>query len=80
MHRQRLAEAAPGPATMGAKSKRLTVLTDAEKFAVYSLPDFDEGQRLEYLTLSAQELALASSRPSLGAQVYCALQIGPTLG
>ena len=39
-------------------------------------PDFDEGQRLDYLPLSAQELALASSRPGLHAQVYCALQVG----
>ena len=61
---------------METKSKRLTVLTGAEKFALYDLPDFDEGQRLSYLTLSAQELALASSRQGLGAQVYCALQIG----
>jgi len=61
---------------METKSERLTVLTGAEKFALYGLPDFDEGQRLGYLTLSAQELALASSRPGLGAQVYCALQIG----
>lgn len=26
------------------KGKRLTVLTDAEKFALYGVPDFDEGQ------------------------------------
>lgn len=58
------------------KGKRLSVLTDAEKFALYGLPDFDEGQQLEFLSLSAKELALATSRPGLQAQVYCILQIG----
>lgn len=33
------------------KGKRLSVLTDAEKFALYGLPDFDEGQQLGYLSL-----------------------------
>lgn len=47
------------------KGKRLSVLTDAEKFALYGLPDFDEGQQLEYLSLTAEELALATSRPGM---------------
>ena len=58
------------------KNKLLTVLSDAEQFALYGLPDFDDRQRLTYLSLSGPELALASSRPGLHAQVYCALQIG----
>jgi hypothetical protein len=58
------------------KNKLLTVLSDAEQFALYGLPDFDEGQRSEFLSLSPQELLLASSRSSLHAQVHCALQIG----
>jgi hypothetical protein len=61
---------------MATKSDRLAILSDAEQFALYGLPDFDDGQRLEYLSLSEAELALASSRPGLNAQVYCALQIG----
>lgn len=61
---------------MTTKSERLTVLSDAEQEALYSLPDFDDTQRLEYLALTETELALASSRPSLTAQVYCVLQIG----
>lgn len=40
------------------------------------MPDFDNGQRLEYLSLCEAELALASSRPGLCAKLYCALQIG----
>ena len=61
---------------MTAKSERLTVLSDAEQEALYGLPDFDDAQRLEYLALTETELALASSRPGLHAQVYCLLQIG----
>jgi TnpA family transposase len=58
------------------KNKLLTVLSDVEQFALYGLPDFDDRQRLTYLSLSGPELALASSRPGLHAQVWCALQIG----
>ncbi len=61
---------------MTSKSERLAVLSDVEQFALYGLPDFDDGQRLDYLSLSEQELTLACSRPSLHAQAYCALQIG----
>src|SRR5271166_3421136 len=58
------------------KNKLLTVLSDAEQFALYGLPDFDDRQRLTYLSLSGPELALASSRPGLHTRVWCALQIG----
>ncbi|MGP0002092.1 MAG: DUF4158 domain-containing protein, partial [Acetobacteraceae bacterium] len=61
---------------MANKSERLTILSDAEQFALYGLPDFDDRQRVTYLALSGPELALASSRPGLHAQVWCALQIG----
>jgi len=58
------------------KSERLAVLSDAEQEALYGLPDFDDAQQLEYLSLSEAELALASSRPGIHAQMYCILQIG----
>ncbi len=61
---------------MTAKSERLSVLSVAEQEALYGLPDFDDGQQLEYLSLSETELALACSRPGLPAQAYCAIQIG----
>ena len=54
---------------MATKSKRLTLLSDAEQFALYGLPDFDDGQQLDYLSLSEAELVLACSRPGLHAQV-----------
>lgn len=58
------------------KSKRLTVLSEAERLALYSLPDFDDFQRAEYLSLSEIELDLVLKRKSLEEQVYCLLQIG----
>ncbi|MCP4385774.1 MAG: DUF4158 domain-containing protein, partial [Hyphomicrobiales bacterium] len=61
---------------MATKNKLLTVLSDAEQFALYGLPDFDHGQQLEFLSLSEAELALACCRTGLHAQVYCVLQIG----
>jgi Domain of unknown function (DUF4158)/Tn3 transposase DDE domain len=61
---------------MSNKNKLLSVLSDVEQEALYGLPDFDDAQRLEYLALTESELALASSRPGLHAQVYCVLQIG----
>jgi hypothetical protein len=42
-----------------AKSERLTVLSDAEQEALYSLPDFDDAQRLEYLALTETELVVS---------------------
>jgi hypothetical protein len=51
---------------MANKSERLAVLSNAEEFALYGLPDFDDVQRLDYLSLSEPELALACSRPGLG--------------
>lgn len=61
---------------MTAKSKRLSILSEAEHEALYGLPDFDDGQQLSFLSLSEAELALATSRPSILAQAYCILQIG----
>ena len=58
------------------KSERLAILSEAEQVALYGLPDFDDGQRLDYLSLSESERVLASSRPSLCAKAYCILQIG----
>jgi hypothetical protein len=61
---------------MASKSERLAVLSDAEQFALYGLPDFDSRQQLTYLSLTAPELALATNRPGVHAQVCCVLQIG----
>lgn len=58
------------------KSERLSVLSDAEYEALYGLPDFDDGQQLDYLSLNESELAFAMSRPDTPTQVHCILQIG----
>jgi hypothetical protein len=55
---------------MAVKNRLLTVLSEAEQYALYGLPDFDDAQRLEYLAMTETELALAASRPALYAQVY----------
>lgn len=57
-------------------SKRLTVLSVAEKHALYDLPDFDDFQRAEFLSITEKEHAVVFQRNSLRAQLYCLLQIG----
>jgi hypothetical protein len=62
---------------MTSKSERLAVLSDAEQFALYGLPDFDDGQQLEFLSLcQKQSWRSPAVVPALHAQVYCVLQIG----
>lgn len=64
------------PTVCQSATKTLTVLTDAEKRALYDLPDFDEFKRAEYFSLAADELALALRRDGVSAQLLCLLQIG----
>ena len=61
---------------MIASNERLTVLSEAEKAALYESPDFDDAQRLNYLNLTVEEQALMRERANLAAQVHCAIQIG----
>ena len=61
---------------MPAHNKRLTILSDEERFALYEIPDFSESQQHEYLTLTSGEEKLVSLRSTLSAKIYCALQIG----
>jgi Domain of unknown function (DUF4158) len=56
--------------------KDLTLLSGAEQFALYGLPDFDDDQRMGYFIFTEQEMALVLTRQSVHAQVYCCLQIG----
>jgi len=50
-------------------------VSEAEKAALYGLPDFDEFQRLEYFAFSPEEHALVQSRAGLPEQLVCILQI-----
>jgi TnpA family transposase len=61
---------------MLASNKQLTILSEAERAALYEQPDFDDEQRFTYLTLTDKELQVVLSRKSLSTKVYCALQIG----
>ena len=60
----------------GDRSKRLTVLSEAEKLALYGLPDFDDFQRIEFFAMTEAERALAFHRQGLTEQIYCLLQLG----
>lgn len=61
---------------MRASDKNLTVLSAAERAALYGLPDFDDFQRAEFLALTDEERTLAQGRHGLSEQILCMLQIG----
>jgi TnpA family transposase len=61
---------------MPIRDKNLSILTDTEKQALYDLPDFDQFQRAEYFSMTAEELTLALRRDGLPAQLLCLLQLG----
>ena len=60
----------------GDTNKRLTVLSEAEKFALYGLPVFDDFQRTEFFAMTEAEHDLAFQRQGLIEQVYCLVQLG----
>lgn len=57
-------------------SKRLTVLSEDEKLALYDLPDFDDFQRAEFFAFTDAEFAVADRRRGLVDRLHCLLQIG----
>ena len=61
---------------MRALDKNLTIVSVAERAALYGLPDFDVFQRAEYFAFTPEELSLAQSRTGLSGQLSCMLQIG----
>jgi TnpA family transposase len=60
----------------GDESKRLTILSRAEKTALYALPEFDDFQRIEFFAMTDAERDLAFARKGMAAQLHCLLQIG----
>jgi TnpA family transposase len=60
----------------GDRNKRLTLLSETEKLALYGLPDFDDLQRIEFFAMTEAEHALAFQRQGFANQVYCLLQLG----
>ena len=63
-------------ATRAGKSRRLTVLSQAERVALYDLPDFDDFQRAEFFAMTEAERALVDRRKGATEQLHCLLQIG----
>ena len=61
---------------MRASDKNLTFLSDAEREALYGLPDFDDFQRAEFFSLTNEERTLAQKRSGIPEQILCMLQIG----
>src|SRR3954447_5885959 len=59
----------------GDRNKRLTILSEAEKLALYGLPNFDDFQRIEFFAMTDGERSLAFRRNGLLARIYCLLQI-----
>ena len=55
----------------GDRSRRLTILSETEKLALYGRPDFDDFQRAEFFAMTNAERSLALRRNGLEAQVYC---------
>ena len=60
----------------GDRNERLTILSEAEKIALYGIPIFDDFQRLEYFAMTDAERSLAMQRKDILKQIYCLLQIG----
>ncbi len=61
---------------MRALDKNLTIVSEAERAALYGPPDFDDFQRAEYFALTAEERTLVQSRVGLSEQISCIVQIG----
>ena len=60
----------------GDNNERLTILSEAEKTALYGIPDFGDFQRIEFFAMTDAERSLALQRRGILKQIYCLLQIG----
>lgn len=58
------------------KNKNLALFSEAEKFALYAPPDFNNKQRHEYFSFSRSEMQLIMSSQYSHINIYCAVQIG----
>jgi len=50
--------------------KRLIILSDAEKRALYGLPEFDDFQRIEFFAMTDAERTTALQRKGLEEQIW----------
>ena len=60
----------------GDSNERLTILSEAEKTALYGIPHFDDFQRVDFFAMTDVERSLALQRRGILKQIYCLLQIG----
>jgi hypothetical protein len=60
----------------GDSNERLTILSEAEKTALYGIPCFDDFQRVEFFAMTEAERFLGLQRRGILKQVYCLLQTG----
>ena len=60
----------------GDSNERLTILSEAEKTALYGIPGFDDFQRVEFFAMTEAERSLGLQRRGILKQVHCLLQIG----
>lgn len=60
----------------GDGNERLTILSEAEKTALYGIPGFDDFQRVEFFAMTEAERSLGMQRRGILKQVHCLLQIG----
>ncbi len=60
----------------GDRNERLTILSEAEKTALYGIPNFDDFQRVEFFAMTDAERSFALQRRGILKQVYCLLQVG----
>jgi TnpA family transposase len=60
----------------GDSNERLTILSEAEKTALYGIPSFDDFQRVEFFAMTEAERSLSLQRKGILKQVYCLLQMG----
>ena len=64
------------PPIYRALDNNLTVLSEAEKAALYGLPDFDDdSQRSKYFELEPEQRTVVERRPGVPEQLVCILQI-----
>jgi hypothetical protein len=57
-------------------NNNIAIFSDAEYAALYEIPEFDNSQQIEYLTLTDDELIFVMKRKTLAYQVACIIQLG----
>ena len=61
---------------MNSPEKRLRILSEDEREALYGRPQFTHEERIQYFSLSPREQALIEQLHSLTSRLYCILQLG----